>query len=103
MKPPPFKLGVSFNPLGALMKSPYAFKRHGEMGMPVSELFPNVAQHVDKMCFLHSMVADGLDHGGALLQIHTGTVNLTRPSMGSWILYGLGTENQNRLMRVEFR
>jgi Protein of unknown function (DUF1501) len=95
MKPPPFKLDTTFNPVGALMKSPWAFKRYGEMGMPVSDLFPNVAQHVDKMCFLHSMVADGLDHGGALLQMHTGTLTLTRPSMGSWVLYGLGTENQN--------
>jgi Protein of unknown function (DUF1501) len=50
---------------------------------------------VDKMCFIRSMVADGLDHGGALLQMHTGTVVLTRPSYGSWLLYGLGTENQD--------
>lgn len=99
MKPPPFKLGMTFNGSFSvnsnLMKSPYEFKRYGEMGMPVSELFPHVAQHVDKICFLRSMVADGLDHGGALLQMHTGTVVLTRPSYGSWLLYGLGTENQD--------
>jgi hypothetical protein len=95
MKSPPFKLNAQFNNVGALMKSPWAFKRYGQMGMPVSELFPNVAQHVDKMCFIRSMVADGLDHGGALLQMHTGTVVLTRPSYGSWLLYGLGTENQD--------
>jgi Protein of unknown function (DUF1501) len=98
LKPPPFKMGQTFNQdfgIGALMKSPWQFKRYGEMGMPVSELFPHVAQHVDKICFLRSMVADGLDHGGALLQMHTGTLNLTRPSIGSWLLYGLGTENQN--------
>src|SRR4051812_15203830 len=94
MKPPPFKLNAQFNFVGALMKSPWAFKKYGQMGMPVSELFPNVAQHVDKMCFLRSMVADGLDHGGALLQMHTGTVVLTRPSYGSWLLSGLGTENE---------
>src|SRR5258708_3161705 len=95
LKPPPFKLNAQFNYVGALMKSPWAFKRYGQMGMPVSELFPHVAQHVDKMCFIRSMVADGLDHGGALLQMHTGTVVLTRPSYGSWLLYGLGTENQD--------
>src|SRR4051794_27967401 len=95
MKPPPFKLNAQFNYVGSLMKSPWSFKRYGQMGMPVSELFPNVAQHVDKMCFIRSMVADGLDHGGALLQMHTGTVVLTRPSYGSWLLYGLGTENQD--------
>ena len=54
------------------MKSPWAFKRYGQMGMPVSELFPNVAQHVDKMCFLRSMVADGLDHGGDVGRIGPG-------------------------------
>jgi hypothetical protein len=95
LKPPPFKLNAQFNYVGTLMKSPWSFKRYGEMGMQVSELFPNVAQHVDKMCFLRSMVADGLDHGGALLQMHTGTLVLTRPSYGSWLLYGLGTENQD--------
>ncbi|WP_031500132.1 DUF1501 domain-containing protein [Bryobacter aggregatus] len=99
LKPPPFDLGLTFNGSiggnGNLMKSPYRFKRYGQMGMPVSELFPHIAQHVDKMCFLRSMVGEGLDHGGAMLQIHTGTVNLTRPSMGSWMLYGLGTENQD--------
>jgi len=98
LKPPPFKLGMVFNKdfgLGNLMKSPYEFQRYGQMGMEVSSLFPHIAQHVDKMCFVRSMVADGLDHGGALLQMHTGTVTLTRPSFGSWILYGLGTENQD--------
>jgi hypothetical protein len=99
LKPPPFKLGMVFNKdfgLGNLMKSPYEFKRYGQMGMEVSDLFPNVAQHVDKMCFVRSMVADGLDHGGALLQMHTGTLTLTRPSFGSWMLYGLGTEQARK-------
>ena len=54
MKPPPFKLETTFNPVGALMKSPWAFRRYGQSGMLVSDLFPNVAQHVDKICFLHS-------------------------------------------------
>ena len=93
----PFKLSLSFNPeaYGGLMKSPWEFKQYGESGIPVSELFPHVAQHVDDLCVIRSMVGDGVDHGGALLQLNTGTINFTRPSMGSWILYGLGTENQN--------
>lgn len=96
-KPIPFKLSLTFAPksAGGLMKSPWEFKQYGESGAWVSELFPNVAQHVDKLCMIHSMVGDGVDHGGALLQLNTGTINFTRPSMGSWLLYGLGTENEN--------
>lgn len=96
-KPIPFKLSLSFNPTykGGLMKSPWSFKRYGESGIPVSELFPEVAGQVDDLCVIRSMVGDGVDHGGAVLQLQTGTINFTRPSMGSWLLYGLGTENQN--------
>jgi hypothetical protein len=61
----------------------------------VSELFPNVARHVDDMCILRSVVGDSVAHGGAVLQLHTGSNTFTRPSMGSWAIYGLGTENQN--------
>ncbi len=99
LKPLPFKMEQQFQPtldyFGNLMKSPWPFHKYGQSGLPVSELFPEVAQCVDDLCVVRSMVADGLDHGGALLQMHTGTVNLTRPSLGSWVLYGLGTENQN--------
>jgi hypothetical protein len=99
LKPLPFKMEQQFQPtldyFGNLMKSPWKFRNYGQSGLPVSELFPEVAQCVDELCVIRSMVADGLDHGGALLQMHTGTVNLTRPSLGSWVLYGLGTENQN--------
>ncbi|MCI0628802.1 MAG: DUF1501 domain-containing protein [Acidobacteria bacterium] len=96
-KPIPFKLSLTFNPKGqgGLMKSPWGFRQYGESGIPVSELFPRVAQHVDDLCVIRSMVGDGVDHGGALLQLNTGTINFTRPSLGSWVLYGLGTENQN--------
>src|SRR5262249_45375533 len=95
--PIPFKLSLSFNPRGqgGLMKSPWEFKQYGQSGIPVSELFPQVAQHVDDLCVIRSMVGDGVDHGGALLQLNTGTINFTRPSLGSWVLYGLGTETSN--------
>ncbi|MGH9627033.1 MAG: DUF1501 domain-containing protein [Bryobacteraceae bacterium] len=99
LKPLPFKMEQQFQPtldyFGNLMKSPWSFRNYGQSGLPVSDLFPEVAQCVDDLCIVRSMIADGLDHGGALLQMHTGTVNLTRPSLGSWVLYGLGTENQN--------
>ena len=77
------------------MKSPWEFKQYGQSGIPVSELFPNVATCVDDLCVVRSMVGDGVDHGAALLQLHTGVFSFRRPSMGSWTLYGLGTENQN--------
>ena len=96
-KPCPIKLPLSFakGELGPLMKSPWEFKQHGQSGIPVSSLFPHVAKHVDDMCIIRSMVGEGVDHGAALLQTFTGTSTFIRPSMGSWALYGLGTENQD--------
>lgn len=78
-----------------LMKSPWEFAQHGECGHWVSELFPEVAKHVDDLCFLSGMHTEGQSHGQAVLQLHTGAQNFTRPSMGAWVLYGLGSENQN--------
>jgi hypothetical protein len=96
-KPLPIKRPLTFaeGKTGGLMKSPWEFKQHGQSGIPVSSLFPHVAGCVDDLCLIRSMVGDGVDHGGALLQLHTGTINFVRPCMGSWVLYGLGTENQN--------
>lgn len=78
-----------------LLKSPWEFRQYGQSGMWVSELFPEVAQHVDDMCFIKSMYGSNSRHGGALLEMHTGSDTFVRPSMGSWITYGLGTENQS--------
>ncbi len=97
-KPIPFERSLTFSPakeLGGLLKSPFAFNQYGESGIPVSELFPHVASCVDDLCIIRSMVGDGVDHGGAMLQLHTGSFTFARPSMGSWVLLGLGTENQN--------
>ena len=97
-KPIPFQRSLTFSPakeLGGLMKSPFSFKQYGQSGVPVSELFPHVATCVDDLCIIRSMVGDGVDHGGAMLQLHTGSFTFTRPCMGSWVLLGLGTENQN--------
>ena len=95
-KPMPLKRELSFsdNP-GDLMKSPFEFRRYGGSGIPVSSLFPTVASCVDDLCVIRSMVGDGVDHGGAMLQLHTGSFTFTRPSIGSWVFYGLGTENRN--------
>jgi hypothetical protein len=76
-----------------LMASPWKFKQYGQSGAWVSELFPEVARHVDDICFLKGMHTDGQSHGQAVLKLHTGAQNLARPSLGSWVVYGLGTAN----------
>jgi hypothetical protein len=86
---------VVFAKTGNLLKSPWTFKQHGECGSPVSELFPHVAGCVDDICFVHSLHGTNPAHGGAVLKLHTGSDNFVRPSMGAWVAYGLGTENQN--------
>lgn len=78
-----------------VMGSPWRFKQHGQSGRWVSELFPHMARHVDDLCFIHSMQTEGIAHGPATLFLHCGSTNFVRPSMGSWISYGLGTENEN--------
>ena len=95
-KPLPFaKPRVQFAETGNLLKSPWKFRQYGESGAWVSDLFPNVAQHVDDLTFVKSMHGSNEAHGGALLKIHTGSDTFVRPSMGAWISYGLGTENEN--------
>ncbi len=78
-----------------VMKSPWKFRRHGQSGMWVSELFPHLARRADDWCVLKSMHTEGIAHGPATLFLHTGAINLIRPSVGSWLLYGLGAESQN--------
>ncbi len=70
-------------------------KQYGQSGLPVSSLFPHVAEHVDDLCILRSVHGTNPAHGGALLKLHTGSDQFVRPSMGAWVTYGLGTENQN--------
>ncbi|MEP6668641.1 MAG: DUF1501 domain-containing protein [Chthoniobacter sp.] len=95
-KPYPFKQPrVQFAETGKLLKSPWSFKQYGQSGLPVSELFPHVAQHVDDLCILRSIYGTNPAHGGACLKLHTGSDTQVRPSMGSWVLYGLGSENEN--------
>ena len=77
------------------MKSPWKFKNCGQSGLPISDLFPNIRECADDLCVVRSMVGEGVDHGAALLQTFTGTFTFTRPSMGSWVLYGLGSQNRN--------
>ena len=79
-----------------LVKRPlWKFRQYGESGRWVSDLFPETAAHVDKMCLLHSMHTDGVAHGPATLFLHCGSTNFVRPSMGAWVNYGLGSESEN--------
>lgn len=80
---------------GAALPSPFGFKKYGQSGIEVSDLFPHVAQHVDDMCVIRSMHADVPNHEPSLMLMNCGESRMIRPSMGSWVLYGLGTENQN--------
>jgi hypothetical protein len=78
-----------------VMKPLWKFSQHGQSGRWGSELFPEINRHVDDLCFVHSMHTEGVAHGPATLFLHCGSTNAVRPSMGSWALYGLGTENRN--------
>ncbi len=80
---------------GDLIGSPFGFKRHGESGAEVSELFPHVAGVADDLAIVRSMHCTNPRHGGAVLEWHTGSDTFIRPAMGSWLTYGLGSENQN--------
>jgi len=78
-----------------VMKPLWKFKQYGQSGQHVSDLFPHTAQHVDDICLLKGMHTDGIAHGPSTLFLHTGSINMIRPSMGSWVNYGLGSENDN--------
>ncbi|MAV37027.1 MAG: sulfatase [Planctomycetaceae bacterium] len=95
-KPLPFaKPRVQFAPTNNLLRSPWKFHQYGESGSWVSQLFPHLAGCVDDLCMLHGVHGTNAAHGGALLKLHTGSDNFVRPSMGAWVSYGLGTENEN--------
>jgi hypothetical protein len=79
-----------------LVKKPlWKFRKYGESGRWISDLFPEMAHHADKLCLLHSMHTDGVAHGPATLFLHCGSTNFVRPSMGAWINYGLGSESED--------
>jgi hypothetical protein len=94
----PFKMKIEptqFNNIGTTMPSPWKFRNYGESGIPVSELFPNVARHVDDLAIVRSMQSDFSEHTSANYFLHTGNGFQGRPSMGAWISYGLGSECQD--------
>jgi uncharacterized protein DUF1501 len=80
---------------GNLMKSPFKFNRHGQSGLEISEIFPGTGEHADRLCVIRSMHTDIPNHEPSLYMLNCGENIMRRPSMGSWLTYGLGTENQN--------
>ena len=80
---------------GELMKSPYTFKKHGQCGMDVSDLWPHLSEVVDDICWVRSVYTEIPNHEPSCLMLNTGANQAGRPSMGAWVTYGLGTENQN--------
>ena len=95
-KPLPFpKPRIVSAATGNLLRSPFNFSQYGDSGAWVSDLFPHIAKHVDDLCIINGMHGSNSRHGAALLELTTGSDTFIRPSMGSWITYGLGTENQD--------
>ncbi|MEO6212532.1 MAG: DUF1501 domain-containing protein [Vicinamibacterales bacterium] len=80
---------------GALMRSPFTFKKYGQSGMDVSELFPHIGGCADDICFVRSVHTDIPNHEPSMLMMNTGHTQVGRPSIGAWLTYGLGTENRN--------
>jgi hypothetical protein len=97
LKPLPIKRPLAFadSEPGPLIKPLWDYHNYGQSGIPVSDLFPNIGSCADDLCVIRSMCGEGVDHGAAMLQTFTGMSNVVRPSMGSWTVYGLGTENRN--------
>ncbi len=87
--------GFFVDQVGPLMKSPFAWKQHGQSGTWVPEIFPSMAKHVDDIAFIHSCFTETNNHSPALFEINTGMSRMGFPCVGSWVTYGLGTENQN--------
>src|SRR5665213_2609005 len=95
-KPLPFPMpALMRTKTGNMLGSPWKFQKHGQCGTEISELFPHISTCVDDLCVIRSMWADNINHKGACLQMNTGEQTFSRPSLGSWLLYGLGSENQN--------
>ena len=91
----PEAFGGKQPPGGNILGSLFKFQQHGDGGVWISELFPQLAQHSDRLCVIRSLHTDGSAHGEALLNLHTGHSNLVRPSVGAWVSYGLGCESEN--------
>ena len=89
------KVGSNGRAVGHLMKSPFEFQKHGQSGLEISSLFPHLSMHADDLCVVRSMFSDTAAHASGCLQMNTGSIFIGKPSLGSWLNYGLGTLNNN--------
>src|SRR3954471_9293869 len=89
------KVGSNGRPVGHLMRSPFEFTKQGKSGLPISSLFPHTARFADDLCVIRSLYTDTAAHAGGCLQLNTGTPLVGKPSLGSWLTYGLGTRNDS--------
>jgi hypothetical protein len=88
-------VGSNGRPIGNLMQSPFEFKKYGQSGLEISSLFPHTSKYADDLCVIRSMYTDTAAHASGCLQMNTGNVVIGKPSMGSWLSYGLGSENES--------
>ncbi len=88
-------VGSNNRPIGHLMQSPFEFTKHGQSGLEISSLFPHTAKHADDLCVVRSLQTDTAAHASGCIQMNTGNVVIGKPSLGSWLSYGLGTESQD--------
>ncbi|MBM79879.1 MAG: hypothetical protein CMJ78_04715 [Planctomycetaceae bacterium] len=89
------KVGSNGRPIGHLTQTTFEFKNRGKSGLPISDIYPNLSQHADDLCVLRSMYTDTAAHASGCIQMNTGNVIIGKPCLGSWLSYGLGTENEN--------
>jgi hypothetical protein len=91
----PLTVGSNGRPIGRLAKSAFEFRQYGESGLPISSLYPHLSQHADELCVIRSMYTDTAAHASGCLQMNTGNVVIGKPAIGSWLSYGLGTQNED--------
>src|SRR5216684_4361638 len=88
-------VGSNGRPIGHLMQTPFAFRKHGHSGLEISSLFPYSSKFADDICVIRSLYTDTAAHASGCLQMNTGSVQIGKPSMGAWLSYGLGTLNDS--------
>src|SRR5712671_3311986 len=88
-------VGSNNRPIGHLMQSPFEFKKYGQSGLEISSLYPRTSKFADDLCVIRSMYTDTAAHASGCLQMNTGNILIGKPSLGSWLSYGLGTENED--------
>lgn len=91
----PHAVGSNGRPIGHLTKSAFPFRPYGQSGLPISSLYPHLSRHADDLCVIRSMYTDTAAHASGCLQMNSGSVTIGKPALGSWLSYGLGTENED--------